>query len=467
MRIETEAIAALTGRCGSYVGRALIVAACLLQGEGGSAHLIAGPGRQFCSSARPSVASRPSESTRDIERLAERYVTLALALAQRSPDEIDAYFGPGSLKDMGASSNSTLQQLEESAQGLLVELRLPGDTNPRRIELQERVKSFDALLGVMLDPGKITFDQEARSLYDFEPAPIDTASLSGVRSRLEESLPGQGSLADRVDRFRRRFVIPAGARAAVFARALKECRAKTLAKWPLPPEETLDVTFTRDVAAAWHRYEGHYHSSLKLNPDAVAFLGSAIDVACHEGYPGHHTQFVLMELEAGQTGPEVEKTLVLLRSPISMLREGAADYGVDLVFPPAERLAFERDVLFPLAGLDPAEAASYALVNRLVRELSSSAVPILRAYRDHRLGVETAARELQEAALVSSPGPLLAFVDHLGPFVLGYTLVPAQVRHHIENYSTLSGEDRWSILRRILAREDLRALAPPGRGRDN
>jgi hypothetical protein len=400
-----------------------------------------------------------------VERQAERYVVLTLALAQRFPTEVDAYFGPRSLNDRATRSSPTLQQLQRSTQRLLEELRLPRDRNPRRAELLQRVTSFDALLRTMSDPGKNTFDEEARSVYDIEAVPLDPAALSRARRQLDRLLPGSGSLAERVDRFRGRFVIPLGSRAAVFERAMKECRARTLAQWQLPQEETLDVTLTRDVQSAWHRYEGHYHSTLKVNPEAVAFLGSAIDVACHEGYPGHHTQFVLMELEAGPTGLSVEKTVVLLRSPISLLREGAADYGVDLVFPPAERLAFERDVLFPLAGLDAADAAKYGMVHRLVRELGSSVVPILRAYRDHRLATDRAGGELQRAALVSSPGPLLAFVDQLGPFVLGYTVVHEQVDRYIETRSKLSGQDPWSILRRILAREDLHPLEPDGQWR--
>jgi hypothetical protein len=398
-----------------------------------------------------------------VEPQAERYVALALALAQRFPQEVDAYFGPVSLKERERSSSPTLQQLQNSTDRLLGELRLPRDMNSRRAELLQRVTSFDALLNTLSNPGKSAFDEEARLVYDIEPVPSDPVAWSRARRELDRLLPGEGSLADRVDRFRGRFVIPVSSRVAVFERAMQECRARTLAKWRLPQEETLDVTFTSDVPSAWHRYAGHYHSSLKVNPEAVAFLGSAIDVACHEGYPGHHTQFVLMELEAGPSGPDIEKTLVLLRSPISLLREGAADYGVDLVFPPAERLAFERDVLFPLAGLDAAEAAKYAMVHRLVRQLGSRAVPILRAYRDHRLAARPAGKALQQAALVSSPGPLLVFEDQMGPFVLGYTVVHEQVERYIETRSKLSGEDPWAILRGILAREDLRPIVDSGR----
>jgi hypothetical protein len=194
-------------------------------------------------------------------------------------------------------------------------------------------------------------------------------------------------------------------------------------------------------------------------------VGSAVDVACHEAYPGHHAQFLVMDADAGTGGVVMENTVVLLRSPISMLREGAAEYGVDLAFPPAERLAFERDVLFPLAGLDPSQAGKYATVHRLVSELRSNMMPILRDYRDNRLTSEIAGRELASSALVTSPHSLLSFVDELGPYVLGYTVAGNTLRRYVEARSSQSGEDRWTVLRRILAQGDVNVLGVPAPAR--
>ena len=49
----------------------------------------------------------------------------------------------------------------------------------------------------------------------------------------------------------------------------------------------------------------------------------------------------------------MEYTVYPLFSPQSLIAEGTANYGIEVAFPRPERLAFERDVLFPLAGLDP------------------------------------------------------------------------------------------------------------------
>lgn len=218
------------------------------------------------------------------------------------------------------------------------------------------------------------------------------------------------------------------------------------------------MEWTSAVDAAWHRYEGHGHSTLRLNPAAVALPGSALEVACHEGYPGHHAQFLLMQAAAGPSGIPVESTVVLLRSPVSMLREGAAAYAVELAFPPAERLAFERDVLFPLAGLDPNRAQTYRTVQRLVDELGGRAVPILSDFRDKRMPRALASAALQSDALVTSPEALLGFVERLGPYVLGYTAARERVRGAIEGRAERSGRSRWAVLRNVLEQADVSAL---------
>ena len=38
-----------------------------------------------------------------------------------------------------------------------------------------------------------------------------------------------------------------------------------------------------------------------------------------------------------------------LFSPQSLIAEGSANFGIDMAFPAAERVAYERDSLFPLA----------------------------------------------------------------------------------------------------------------------
>ena len=391
-----------------------------------------------------------------IERQGRQFVLLARTLGRLAPSEVDSDFAPEDIAPPKDGPPPTFPGLKADLADLAGALHAgaPGADDPRRLRLADRTERLRALADIMTSGARPPFDEEARRLYGLEPPSLDGRTYVEARAALDRLLPGDGSLTARVERFRDRFVIPEKLRPAVFARALAECRRRTLLHWRLPGAERLDVEWTSDVDAAWHRYRGNYHSVLRINPQAVAFLGSAVDVACHEAYPGHHTQFVLSEAAmVGAGGPPVEDRIVLLRSPASVLREGMAEYGVSLVFPAAERLAFERDVLFPLIGHPPEEAERFERVRQLLYELAPAAMPILRAYRDRRTGADAAADALDREALIASPRALLSFVDGVGAYTVGYTSAREQARAFVEARGA-TGEARWSRLACLIRSAD-------------
>jgi hypothetical protein len=392
----------------------------------------------------------PLAAADPVEAQATRFVEIALAFGQTDAKEVDAYFGSDALKPKIDARAPSLETIERDLARLAADIAGdPGPATPRRARLASRVTHLQALIGAIRKPGSLSFDEEARRVYAIDPMPVDRTATARAIAELDRLLPGPGPLAGRVDAFRARYVIAEDKREAVFARALAECRRRTRAHWPLPATERVDVEWTSSVDAAWQRYKGGYHSLLQINPQAVAFLGSALDVACHEAYPGHHAQFVMQELAQRPGSLPIEERVVLLRSPDSMFREGAANYGVDLAFPPEDRLAFERDVLFPLAGLPVADAARFERVRALIDVVAPATAPILRDYRDGRLSSADAADALRRDALVSSPEALLGFADQFGAYALGYTVARDWVAKGVAR-ATAAG-DRWQVLRGFVA----------------
>jgi len=391
-----------------------------------------------------------------LEARAQQFAVLALQLGMIDRKEVDAYFGPPQIDPRESGKAPSLEKLRAETQKLLADAEKnppPAGQAERGRALEQQLRHFDVLLQMLAGPGRMPFDEEAKKLYGIDPLAYqsDTEASKAILKELDQLVPGTGPLPFRVAKYRNQFVVPADRREKLFARALEECRKRTLAHWKLPEDEKLEVQFTRDVGAAWHKYEGGHRSTLKINPTAIAYIGQLIDVACHEGYPGHHAQFLILEQDAGAAGVPVESSVALMRSPAAVLREGAANYGVDLVFPPEDRLAFERDVLFPMAGFPPGEVERQATVHRLVVELALSVVPILREYRDGAISFNTATFRLEREALIASPGALLKFVDDLGAYSTGYTVARNAVRDHVEATSRTSGEDSWTVLRRVLA----------------
>ena len=381
-------------------------------------------------------------------------LTLRLGALPGHEEEVDSYFGPEALRPSGQHDFGGLVRLRADADTLLsrMELEQAAHQTPRGSRLLAQIGSFDALLQVIGPAARgETFEDEARRLYARSVPTPEASETHQVVAALEAALPGPGPLSQRLAGFYNDFIVPADRRRVVFERALQECRSRTLAHWRLPPAEKLDVEWTDRVPAAWHRYRGGWRSTLQINPDAVALVGSAIDIACHEGYPGHHAQFLLQDQRAQPAGLPLEDQVVLLRSPASVLREGAANFGVELAFPFEERVTFDESVLFPLARLDPRLARRYETVHRLVDQLSAAATPIIAAYRDHRLSSDDAEQQLANEALVTSPAALLEFADHYGAYVLGYTVVRDSVREYVTALSTISGKDEWTVLGELVS----------------
>lgn len=397
------------------------------------------------------AACKPQPPVDPVAAQAQEYVRIALELDRHRKGEVDGYFGPAELDGRAAKEGPTLDALLTRSRTLVagVQKNPPAAGNDRVGRLQAKAGQLQTLLEVMSLPKPLSFADEARKLYGVDLPEVDEAASAALIKELDTLLTGTGTLAFRLASFQNQRVIPVDKRKAVFDRALEECRARTKAHWKLPDNEQLTVEWSRTVPAAWHRYQGGGRSTLEVNPTAIALVGAAVEVACHEGYPGHHAQFLLMEAAAGG-GLPLEDQVVLLRSPDSTFREGAANYGVDLVWTADERLAFERDVLSPLAGVSPENAEKAFKIQQLINRLGTAVIPILRDYRDGVLSFNTATYRLEREALVSSPSALLKYVDDYGAYSVGYTVLRDRLQRYIEAEVQQSGADPWAVLQKLL-----------------
>jgi hypothetical protein len=116
-----------------------------------------------------------------------------------------------------------------------------------------------------------------------------------------------------------------------------------------------------------------------------------------------------------------ELRAIPLFTPDAFATEAAAVTASALVFDDDERLAFERDVLYPLAGL-PGDAAGrhirvHSLLTRLAPAIGSALVDYLAGTRDY---VETA-WALQSDALMEHPRATIQFANQYRGFALAYT----------------------------------------------
>jgi hypothetical protein len=419
--------------------------------------------------ARERAAAAPKGET--MNAIAERYVKLVLAVGQHDADYVDAFYGPADWKTEAAREKIPLPQLGADAEALLAaipELSAAerGDELIvlRREYLRRQLEALQARVR-MLEGTTFTFDEESKALYD-AVAPVHPESYFQDALRdLDRRLPGQGSLIDRYDGFRQRFIIPPGKLAAVFDRAIAECRRRTLQHTMLPQDETFTVEYvTKKPWSGYNWYQGNYRSLIQVNTDLPIYIDRAVDLACHEGYPGHHVYNVLLEQHLVRERGWQEFTVYPLFSPQSLIAEGTANYGIEVAFPGSERVAFERDVLYPAAGLDSAQAAAYADVAALVDRLAYAGNEAARRYLNKEIDRAAATTWLARYAMTS---PARAeqrtrFFDTYRSYVINYNLGKDLVKQFVESRSGGSAEGRWKEFERLLASPRLpSALRPP------
>ena len=208
--------------------------------------------------------------------------------------------------------------------------------------------------------------KKQKHLYDASAPTHSDEYFQSTINDLDKILPGKGDVAKRLNDFKMKFVIPSDKLKDVFDAAIKECRTKTLGHIKLPEKESFTVEYVKDKPwGAYNWYKGNYYSVIQVNTDLPIFIDRAVDLAAHEGYPGHHVYSTMLEFSLAKKRGWKEFTVYALFSPQSLIAEGTANYGVAVAFPGDEKIKFEKEVLFPLAGLNPNEADLYYKVLEL------------------------------------------------------------------------------------------------------
>jgi hypothetical protein len=376
------------------------------------------------------------------------YVRLAVALGERDPDSIDYYYGrPEWVRDIRENPPS-LPQIRQSALALAAQLgdtpvALAGGEAHRQFligQLRAIASRVDLLMGA-----HPTFDQETRELFGVQvPPQYDQPRLAHIRSELSSLLPGPGGLAARYSSFDQKFIVPPDRLSAVMDRALQGCRQRTMAHMNLPAGESVTVEYVHNKPwSAFSRYQGNFHSLVQINSDFALTVDQVLQLACHEGYPGHHAYNSLRELKLFRQRRLTEFMVQPTFSPQSLASEAAATFAIELAFPEPERTRFERDELFPLAGLDAGKAEFYGRVERMVEALHPAEPAIARDYLDGNLEFERAASALETQVLMVHSEATLKYINEYRSYLTAYTLGRDMVAGAVDDAPRLPAAARW------------------------
>ncbi|HEY7791696.1 MAG TPA: hypothetical protein VIC33_14360 [Vicinamibacterales bacterium] len=401
---------------------------------------------------------------RVLNRAAQSYVTWTLAFGELtaggpagSAGYLDQpYYGPPAWDHDADVTPTSVRRIETQAAQLADRLAddAAGQDGERRRFLEAQLRSLSARARMVASPSPAPgFDAEATTILGVAPPPFSAAAEQEARRRLDVLLPGHGPLAARYVAFERRLLIPAPHLPAVIDAAVQGCRAQTQPHVPLPPDEHLEIEYVS--GEAWNadaEYRAHDRSVMRVDVDHPMTVERALELACHEGYPGHHVFDLLADQRLVKGKGWQELTLRPASSPAGFAAEAVASFAPDVAFPGASRVAFERDVLAPLAGISGADLERADQIRQATDALAPAIVAIARDYLDGRLDAASARRALAERAAQPDPEAMLRFIDRYRTYVIAYTMGRQLVRQYVESRGgTVDQPDRrWKIYGELL-----------------
>lgn len=407
----------------------------------------------------PDRAKKPT-----IDTVAEGYVKLVLRVGQYDKDVVDAYYGPEEWKPAALESKDSpfpakeLLSLAESLQTQLASVDVAAFSALEMARFAMLGKQLTAIATKisMLNGATYSFDEEAKRLYDAEPPSFPLSHFDELLTQLDAKLPGEGSVAERYSAFANDFVIPKEKLDDVFRVAIAEARKRTLAHFTLAENENFVLEYVNDKSwSGYNYYQGNGQSLIQLNTDFPIYIDRAIDLAAHEGYPGHHVFNALLEMNLVKNRGWMEFSVYQLFSPQSLIAEGSANYGIDVVFPGDSRLEYEKTVLFPLAGLDANKADLYYEIQAIRGKLNYAGNEAARLYLNGEITREQAAAML-ETYLLYEPDRALQrtrFMDQYRSYVINYNLGKDLVADYVESQGGTAdnSEKRWQIFQELLS----------------
>jgi hypothetical protein len=392
-----------------------------------------------------------------MDSIAEHYVKLALAMGEHDAAYVDAYFGPAEWREQAKKMELGLPEIVEEAGALLEELKglhayqRDDAETMRRFGMEKRLRALMAR-AYLLQGAHMSFDEQTRLIYDAVAPTHDNEYFKAILAEIDALIPGDDKLPERVNAFRDQFVIPTDRLEEVFSTAIEECRRRTLEHIWLPDDEHFTIEYVTDKPwSGYNWYQGGAVSLIQINLDLPIQIERAVDLGCHEGYPGHHTFHTLQEESLVKDRGWMEFSVYPLFSPVSLISEGSANYGKELAFPGEERMQFEREVLFPMAGLDVAQADTYYRLLALLGELNYARNEAARGYLNKRMSKQRAAGWLIRYGLRSPKraDKDIAFIQAYGAYVINYNLGKDMVKAWVEKQGS-DQEQRWEAFDKLL-----------------
>jgi hypothetical protein len=275
-----------------------------------------------------------------LSKFGEDFLLLALRIDKHIEGYVDYYYGPEKLRQIvDCESLTAPNMLLNDSNYLLKQLGSQGFDKERIRYIEKLLIAMKTSIEILIGSPISVKDQISR-LYDVSIEPINESKLYDLKEDFNKAYEGTGSLEERLKELRIRRKVAKSDVFDLFKKALQIVKNRTseLSSNFLPKNETILIDLVgkkKKGEVKWSYYNwylGNYTSRIEVNPSFDIYWSSLLSAAAHEGYPGHHTEFVIKEQYLYRELFQFEHSILLLNSPKLIISEGIASLSVNVLF---------------------------------------------------------------------------------------------------------------------------------------
>ena len=407
----------------------------------------------------------PAGSADTLDAIAHDYTVLALSVRQFAPDLIVASTPSSALEAEAKAVKQDRATVSAELQKIIDRIdRLPAQTDPLIAMRTRSLRAHAVSLQFQLRPKdapKPSVAEQVRLTSGFNPEFPSLTRYDEAISRLEKAMPGEGELSQRIEALKATAIVPKDRIEPVVRAAIAECRKRAATHLKMP-QESIEARFVDDpLVPGQSEYLGAGKSIITISTVVPADVDRLLGLACHEAYPGHHTNYATLDEELAKKRGWPEITVELAETPQFPVSDAISEYGIGLTFPVEERIVFEREVLYPIAGLTMRNEAAWRVLIQARSSVLGATSTIVRDYLDHRIDAETAKKLFIRYRLQNrrSAEQMTKMLDAFGPFVIASDAGWYTIDRVMQGKSV---EEQWRLLQRMesepMLLEDVAAL---------
>ena len=368
----------------------------------------------------------------ELDDLSRRYVELGFGIERHQQGTVDAYFGPERIRDEAlAGPARSPDDLLDRATSLLADVTNADLPASRTDYLTAQVQALHTTCRKLVGEA-IPYRDEIQLCFDIEPEKIPETLYDEAIAALGDALPGEGDIPARMIAWREQFEIPVETARLMIERIADEARTRSAAFAALPDGEGIEVSMVSGQPwSGYNWYLGGCRSLIEINTDLPIRANALLDLICHEGYPGHHTEHAVKEQELYRAGGYGEHAIQLINTPECVISEGIATLAEGIIFRPDEAAAWRREHLYRPVGIevDSDRERQIAEAQQALKSVAGNAALLLHeegvaaedvvAYIE-RYGLETPERARHRFSFISDPlWRAYVFTYHVGYDLLG------------------------------------------------